>query len=40
VINQGGATAADVMELCRQISERVKDQFGVSLEMEVRTLGM
>lgn len=40
VINQGGATAADVMELCRQISERVKEQFGVSLEMEIRTLGM
>ena len=40
VINRGGATAADVLELCRQIEERVQEQFGVSLEMEIRTLGM
>ena len=40
VINQGGATAADVMELCRQISERVEEKFSVSLELEIRTLGM
>ena len=39
VINRGGATAADVMELCCQIKERVKTQFGVDLEMEVKTLG-
>jgi UDP-N-acetylmuramate dehydrogenase len=40
VINRGGATAADVMELCRQVKEAVYRQFGVSLEMEIRTLGM
>ena len=40
VINRGGATAADVLELCRQVEERVKEQFGVVLEMEIRTLGM
>ncbi len=39
VINRGGATASDVMELCRQVSERVKAQFGVELELEVKTLG-
>ncbi|MDO5416683.1 MAG: UDP-N-acetylmuramate dehydrogenase [Lachnospiraceae bacterium] len=39
VINRGGAQASDVMELCRQVSERVKEQFGVALEMEVKTLG-
>lgn len=39
VINRGDATAADVMELCRQIRERVKTQFDVELEMEVKTLG-
>lgn len=39
VINRGNATAADVMELCRQIRERVKTQFDVELEMEVKTLG-
>lgn len=40
VINRGGATAADVLELCRQVEERVREKFGVSLEMEIRTLGM
>lgn len=39
VINRGGAAASDVMELCRQVSETVKEQFGVELEMEVKTLG-
>lgn len=39
VINKEKATAADVMNLCRAVRERVKDQFGVELEMEVRTLG-
>lgn len=39
VINRGGATAADVMELCRQVREKVKARSGVELEMEVKTLG-
>ena len=39
VINRGGATASDVMELCRQGSEKGKAQSGVELEMEVKTLG-
>ena len=39
VINRGGATAADVLELCRQIEDEVYSRFGVSLEMEIRMLG-
>lgn len=39
VINRGGATAADVMDLCHAVQQKVKEQFGVELEMEVRTLG-
>lgn len=40
VINRGGATAADVLELCRQVEDEVYRQFGVSLEMEIRKLGL
>ncbi len=39
VINRGGATAADVAELMRQVSEKVEVQFGVRLEPEVKRLG-
>lgn len=39
VINRDHATAADVMQLCREVQKRVQDQFGVTLEMEVKTLG-
>ncbi|MDD3254173.1 MAG: UDP-N-acetylmuramate dehydrogenase [Lachnospiraceae bacterium] len=39
VINRGEATAADIMELCRQVQEKVQEQFGVTLELEVKTLG-
>lgn len=39
VINTGTATAEDVMELCRLVQSRVKEQFGVELEMEVKKLG-
>ncbi len=39
VINRNHATSADILELCRQIQERVKLQSGVDLEMEVRRLG-
>lgn len=39
VINRGNATASEVMELCRQVRARVKEQFGVELEMEVKPLG-
>lgn len=39
VINRGNATSSDIIELCRQVRDRVKDQFGVELEMEIKRLG-
>ncbi len=36
VVNLGGATAADVRELMRQIQEKVLDRSGIRLEPEVR----
>ena len=39
VINRDQATAADVEELCRQVAEKVKEQSGVDLEMEIKRLG-
>ena len=38
VINIGGATCSDVLELVHQVQLRIMDQFGVELEMEVRVL--
>ncbi len=38
VINAGGATCSDVLELVRQVQLRVIENFGVELEMEVRVL--
>ena len=39
LINAGGGTASDVMELIRQIQAKVKEQFGVQLEPEIQFLG-
>ena len=39
VINRGGATAEDVLGLIRHVQEEVGRQFGIELEMEVKTLG-
>ncbi len=39
VINKDNATAADVVELMRQVSEKVEEKFGVILEPEVKRLG-
>ncbi len=39
VINTGGATAADVRQLMRDVQEKVREQFGVLLEPEVKFLG-
>ena len=38
-INRGGATCADVMQLCREVQDCVKDRFGVMLEREVQFVG-
>ena len=36
IINKGGATAKDILELSRIIRETVKDKFGVELEFEIQ----
>lgn len=38
VVNIGGATCQDVLELARQVKECVKEKMGFELEMEVRLL--
>lgn len=39
VINKGNATAADVLKLIENVREKVQEQFGVTLEPEVKFLG-
>ena len=39
VVNKGGATAADVMQLVDDVKKKVKDSSGVDLELEIKTLG-
>lgn len=39
VINKGGATAKDIIDLIKHIQKEVKDKFGVELHPEVRILG-
>ena len=39
VINKDNATAADVCRLLRDVQDKVKEQFGVTLEPEVKFLG-
>ena len=39
VINRDNATAADIVSLMEQVSEKVEAQFGVGLEPEVKRLG-
>ena len=38
IVNRGGATCADVLELVEQVKQRVLDETGVLLEMEVKVL--
>ena len=38
VINRGGASSAEVLALCREVQRRVRERFGVELELEVRQL--
>ena len=40
IVNLGGASCADVLELVDRVRERVLRETGVELEMEVRTLGI
>ena len=39
VVNKENATAADIMSLISQVQEKVRDQFGVTLEPEVKRMG-
>ncbi len=39
VINKDHASARDVMELCGEVRRRVKERFGVELELEIKLLG-
>ena len=40
IINEGGATACDVLRLIERIRDRVRREFSVELELEVRKLGL
>ncbi|MFQ5895826.1 MAG: UDP-N-acetylmuramate dehydrogenase [Nitrospinota bacterium] len=39
IVNRGGASAGEVLELIAQIRRRVEEHSGVRLELELRTLG-
>lgn len=39
IINTGGATAQNVIDLIRMVQQRVKEKYGVDLETEVRVIG-
>ncbi len=39
VINRDHATSADILSLCEQVQARVKEHFGVDLELEVKLFG-
>ena len=39
VVNEGGATATDILNLMKIVQETVKDKFDVMLEPEVRIIG-
>ncbi len=39
IVNRGGATCAQILELMEQVKKRVFDQTGVELEPEVRIIG-
>ena len=40
IINKGGATCADILALIEEVKGRVYDRTGVTLELEVKTLGI
>jgi len=39
IVNEGGATARDVLALIGLVKDKVKEKFGVNLETEVRVVG-
>ena len=38
-VNHGKAKASDVVQLINEAKKSVSEQFGISLELEIRTLG-
>jgi UDP-N-acetylenolpyruvoylglucosamine reductase len=39
IVNQGGATSREVLDLVAQIKEKALEERGVNLEMEVKVIG-
>ncbi len=39
IVNEGGATAADVLALAAQVRARLQERLGITLELEVKLLG-
>jgi UDP-N-acetylenolpyruvoylglucosamine reductase len=39
IVNDGSATAQDVLDLAKEIKSKIKEKFGVSLEEEVIIIG-
>lgn len=39
IVNEGGATAADVLALAEQVRGRLQERMGITLELEVKLLG-
>ncbi len=39
IINQGGATAVDVLKLIDRLKKRILDEHGIELELEIRLVG-
>jgi UDP-N-acetylmuramate dehydrogenase len=39
-VNYGGATASQVYQLIQTAQKAVKDQFGISLELEIELIGV
>ena len=35
IVNRGSATSSDVLKLIAQVKEKIQEQFGVELEVEV-----
>lgn len=40
IVNTGGSTAADIVELARYVQERVRNEFGIALQPEPGYVGM
>ena len=38
-VNHGGATAHDAVELIERVRKKVREQFGIELELEIQLVG-